>query len=178
MKTVALGGKKAAGRVALVDDEDWPLVSDYRWHIFEPTSRSGQKAGGPYAVASVYGAGARRASLLMHTLITGWPRTDHIDHDGLNNQRYNLRPATHAQNMHNRLPNVSRTSRYKGVAQTPQRARWRARIAIDGKRHHLGYFGSEEEAALAYNAAALELHGEYACLNQIESSSQIHPAES
>src|SRR5258708_31485541 len=74
MKTVPLHGKKAAGRVALIDDEDYALVSQYRWNVSQ-ASRPGRDAG-PYAAATRI-LGSRRVSVRMHQLITGYPQTDH-----------------------------------------------------------------------------------------------------
>lgn len=167
MMAIALSGKKGAGRVALIDDEDWPLVGGRKWHLFEYPSAPGRRNKGPYAITSMCSDG-KPTTMLMHTAITGWPRTDHEDHDGLNNQRYNLRSATSAQNQHNRRPNIKSSSRYKGVCWIRRDRRWQVAIGINGAQRYLGYFTSEEEAALAYNAAALELYGAYACLNHID----------
>jgi AP2 domain len=157
VKTIPLYGKKAAGRVALVDDEDYELVAARRWYVFE-VERNG-RTNGPYA---------RSHHVFMHTLITGWPRVDHADHDGLNNQRSNLRPATTAQNNANQRPRLdSRGSRYKGVCfnRKYRRRPWYAQIRSGGVNIFLGNFATEEEAARAYDSAALERWGEFACLN-------------
>src|SRR5208282_1047840 len=92
---------------------------------------------------------------------------DHIDGDGLNNRRYNLRSVTHSQNMHNARKPIKpgSSSRFKGVAFQARLKRrpWQARI---GDRH-LGYFATEEEAGAAYDNAAKLERGEYALLNQL-----------
>jgi hypothetical protein len=163
VKTVLLSGKNAAGRSARVDDQDYELVSPYRWYNFEKLS-AGCRPNGPYALAHIYSDG-RDISLLMHTLITGWERVDHIDHDGLNNQRYNLRPVTAAQNSANKRPQLGCSSAYKGVYWHKHRSRWAVAIRIDGQRHYLGNYTDEEAAARAYDAAALAAWGEYAWLN-------------
>lgn len=167
MKSVILHGRLAAGRVALVDDADWPLVAACRWSVFEVERSTGGRPTGPYAMASIRRDG-RHTTTLMHKLITGWPRTDHIDHDGLNNQRSNLRQATCAQNMHNRRPGTPHSSQYKGVSWSKRAGKWQALIKAEGKARWLGTFASEEQAAIAYNIAALELHGQFACLNLIQ----------
>ena len=160
MRTIPLGGKRAAGRVALIDDEDFELITQYRWHLFE-TARHGRPSG-PYA---------RWRHVFMHTLITGWPQVDHADHDGLNNQRSNLRPATVRQNKANqRQRSDARSSQFKGVhwrKRQPGRkySYWVARIMVKGQSRTLGYFHTEEEAARAYDAAALAAWGEFAYLN-------------
>jgi hypothetical protein len=163
MRTIPLGGQKAAGRVALVDDEDYEQVMAYRWHVRE-TMRPGRRDNGPYAAATVWRQG-RAVTILMHKLLTGWPQTDHVDHDGLNNQRINLRPATASENGGNRRPNHAGASPFKGVYWDRQVDKWRARIRIDRKWCYLGWFAVEEDAAQAYDTAALLAWGAYAHLN-------------
>lgn len=166
VKTVPLHGKKAAGRVALVDDVDYELVSRYRWHVREATY-PGLRSNGPYAQTNVpiSESPRRYKSLGMHTLLTGWLRVDHVDHDGLNNQRANLRPATPGQNNANRRPRIYGSSPFKGVYWYKAGHVWRARFRGDGKEYHLGQFATEEEAARAYDAVARATWGEYAYLN-------------
>lgn len=168
MKAILLSGKKAAGRAVIVDDADWPLVAGYRWRVHEQDRKPGYRPLGPYAVTSFRRDDGRQVSVFIHKMITGYERTDHINHDGLDNRRTNLRPATRGQNGANQRSQAGSTSRYKGAGWDPKRRTWKAQIAVDGKRRHLGYFALEEDAALAYNAAALDAFGEYACLNQIE----------
>ena|ERR1039458_10194213 len=178
MKIVPLNGAKAAGRVALVDDEDCDLVMQYRWHVWERYSKrnpGGQPShGGPYAHTGIKRGVNSWTNLSMHKLLTGWPRTDHEDHNGLNNQRANLRPATGSQNAANTRPQDGRSSRFKGVCwsqpksrpgQKPRQAKWVVHIGINGEQRHLGLFVDEVDAARAYDAAARELFGEFACLN-------------
>lgn len=162
MRTIPLGGALAAGRVALVDDEDYELVSRHSWCVW--VRRQPGKNSGPYAVTGIPAGGTFR-NIRMHKLITGWPQTDHKDHDGLNNQRSNLRPATQSQNQGNQRPQAGRSSRYKGVGWLTGQRKWRAYIKIDGKSIHLGLFTSEEDAARAYDFAAIAAWGEFACLN-------------
>lgn len=161
MKTVSLYGAKAAGRMALVDDEDYALISRYRWHVFE-VPRDGRTLG-PYARTKP----AKSPGFFMHTLITGWSRVDHADCDGLNNQRYNLRPATVLQNNVNQRPYSNAASQYKGVFRIRggRRRHWYATIRPNGCRVYLGSFADEETAARAYDAAALAEWGKYAYLN-------------
>lgn len=89
-------------------------------------------------------------------------QVDHIDGNGLNNTRDNLRLATNAQNMWNQRKRVNNKSGYKGVQWYKSRQNWRAVIRVNGKRIHLGYFDTPEEAHQAYCDAAKELHGEFA----------------
>ena len=158
MKTVSLRGKRAAGRVALVDDEDYDLVMQYKWYVWECPAKNQ----GPYAHCSIGGR-----TLRMHQLITGYARTDHANGNGLDNRRANLRESTRAQNAANRRMHVTNPSGFKGVRRRADNPKspWTARICVDRKERHLGYFATAEEAARAYDAAALKLHGEFARLN-------------
>lgn len=92
--------------------------------------------------------------------------TDHVDGDGLNNSRSNLRLATHAQNMANRRS----LRRYLGVS--PEGHRWKAQLTTNRQTRYLGLFPTPEAAALAYNTAAIEAHGEFANLNDVPAAVQ------
>jgi hypothetical protein len=166
MKTVQLGGKKAAGRVARVDDGDYDLVTQHRWHVLEQY-RPGKTTYGPYAQTDFKENGVHW-TLTMHILILGI-RTgiDHADGDGLNNQRYNLRPAGQRLNMANQQTRVSagKTSRFKGVCWDKSRGKWMAGITINRRHVNLGRFLCEEDAARTYDAAALAAWGGFARLN-------------
>jgi hypothetical protein len=168
MKTVPLHGKKAAGRVVRVDDGDYELVSQYRWNAWELApdlqKRPGRSTRGPYAVAMMRIDGRLR-QVRMHCLIMGITGVDHIDHDGLNNQRYNLRPATKAQNNRNKRSIPGSTSQYKGVSWLRSKRIWVAAIRHNGLQREMGRFASELQAAYAYDAAARELFGEFAYVN-------------
>ncbi len=158
MKTVVLHGKKAAGQLALVDDGDYELVMRYRWCAAETRqtwtfyARAGWREGG--RVKTVY----------MHNLIAGHVGIDHADGNGLNNQRGNLRPATQSENNANTRPRNG-TSTYKGVHWDSESQRWRASIRVDGKLGNLGRFDCEEDAARAYDEAALGAFGQFARTN-------------
>lgn len=173
MREIPLYGRLARGRLALVDDQDYALVMAYRWNVIEP--RRHGHAYGPYAQAGALLPDGRRdrgRAILMHKLITGYPRTDHVDHNGLNNQRSNLRPATGAQNNGNRRKLRQKSSRFKGVCwytdpRTATAGWWRATITLDNRQASLGYHATEEDAARAYNRAAREAFGEFAEYNPV-----------
>ncbi len=145
------------GKVALIDLADLPKVAEYRWCAVLMRNRSW------YAAAHQRGSRRGSAPVRMHNVLLGHLGVDHIDGDGLNNRRNNLRPATDEQNKRNRRISKNNTSGYKGVFL--DRGRWRACIDEHGRRHYLGYFATAEEAARAYDAAAREGHGEFANLN-------------
>jgi hypothetical protein len=158
-----LSGRKARGRVALVDDADYELVSRHSWHVTEEVRGPGRRTYGPYARTGIYSPTDQRTrTLLMHVLITGI-RTgiDHANGDGLDNRRENLRPAGQNLNSANARPGLARSSRFKGVRRH-QCGRWEARIRVDDRPVYLGLFSDEEVAARAYDAAATAAWGEFA----------------
>ncbi len=145
------------GTFALVDDTDGDLVASRSWKA----KLHGRYPGIWYAVATV----ARR-STTMHSVLTGWPLTDHVNGNGLDNRRCNLREATRATNNYNsRKRSTPSTSRFKGVHWDRRVGRWRALIRLDRHNHSLGYHTDEVAAALAYDAAARHHFGEFAAVN-------------
>ena len=145
------------GLVALVDDDDYDRVTAVgKWYA-NPNHRTF------YARKNFWRQG-RYIAVLMHSLITGWPSPDHVNGNGLDNQRHNLRPATSSQNSQNRRMRSDNTSGFKGVY-LRDRGRWVASIWTAGKNRHLGLFATPEDAARAYDAAAAEIFGEFARLN-------------
>jgi hypothetical protein len=138
----------------IVRDADADLA-DVRWQA--------QKAPHTfYAVRTVVpGRATERAHRVIMARILGRPlerheHVDHIDHDGLNNQRENLRLASHRENHCNRRPGIS-TSKHPGVSWYKPTGKWRACIRLKGKWTYLGYFASETEAADAYRRAAADI---------------------
>ena len=119
-----------------------------------------------YARRNVRLADGSRSTILMHSLLTGFQRVDHINGDGLDNRRANLRAVTNAQNQYNRSRQSNNTSGFIGVSWFEPQGRWMARITLQGVQRFLGYYDTAEDAARARDAAAIELHGsEFARLN-------------
>lgn len=144
------------GEEFYVDDEDYGRVSKYTWYI-DGTKR--------------LRARIRYRLVLLHRYILNVPfgmSVDHIDANPLNNCKSNLRICTQSQNLMNQRPQVGKTSKYKGVHWYKTRNQWVSKTMINKRNIFIGYFEKEEEAALAYNAKAIELFGDYARLNVIE----------
>jgi len=168
----AVGGSReiqlTQGFVALVDAEDYDRLAAWPWY---PAKR--KKANRtyiyPYTHWRIPGSGdpGKYVSILMHQMLMMIPcgmRGDHISGDTLDNRKQNLRVVTHAQNAWNMGPREGR--RFKGCSYRPDKGKWRARITVNrSKPIFLGHFGTEEEAARAYDEAAKQLQGEYARLN-------------
>lgn len=149
------------GYVALVDQSDYQLVRQYTWHA-AISSR-----GMVYASTHITTARLTSRHVFMHRMILGalkGEEVDHIDGNGCNNQRANLRVCTSSQNKWNQRPRAGSSS-FKGVMFCPRRKKWRGQIKFMSRGFHLGYFESEIEAARAYDAAASEHFGEFARLN-------------
>lgn len=150
------------GFVAIVDDEDFEALAQYNWCY------SGHKDGG-YAVRRKKLPDGSAKKVYMHREIAGnfaeGKCVDHRNGNKLDNRRENLRACTHAQNSYNYGKKPSNKSGFKGVHWHSQRKKWTAQISVDKKIRHLGLFNTPEEAAMAYNAAAIRLHGDFANIN-------------
>lgn len=152
------------GEFAKCDMADRALLERYRWS----PNRCGRTT---YAIAHSTGSHKTRKGLKMHRLILNpadGVYVDHINGDGLDNRRCNLRLATKAQNARNStFKRAGSSSKFKGVCFRSDTGKWRAYVRSEGKKKFLGQFESEVEAAAAYNAAALKEYGEYARINNI-----------
>lgn len=143
---------------ALVDDgEDFELVRPYNWRIYVAPMTC-------YAHTYI-GVGRARTFVRMHVLITGKRGMDHIDGNGLNNQRSNLREATSAQQKQNRRKSAGKSSQFKGVSWSTTKGYWVAHITGANRPRHIGVFTDEIEAARAYDMEARKAFGAFARTN-------------
>jgi HNH endonuclease len=135
-----------------IDAADYPLVKGYRWYAHIKNS-------GGYYGRSVEG-------IFVHALLMGAKGVDHIDGDGLNNRRENLRVATVSENRTNTGARINNTTGFKGVFPR-NNGTFQASIRKNGTRYHLGVFNTALEAARAWNIAAKKYHGEFAYQNDV-----------
>ena len=152
------------GKVTIVDEDDYDHLNKIRWQT--------RVQGENLFYAQAY-KGKGETPKVMHRVIMGLKMgdkldVDHMNHDGLDNRKRNLRTCTRSQNNMNRLPQQGGASKYKGVVYHKGVAKWWARIKINRKTISLGLYNKESLAALAYNNAALKYFGEFAYLNVIE----------
>jgi hypothetical protein len=136
------------GEKAIIDAEDYPLVKDYKWRFNGRYAETGSKA------------------MYMHRLILDvkepWPKvhTDHINGNGLDNRKSNLRVVTPAQNQHNSKKRIDNTTGYKGVSKR-RGGGYRAYLFIKGKQIYLGGAKTAEQAAKIYDEGIKKHYGEY-----------------
>lgn len=161
MKKIPLG----RGKFALIDDDDYDRVSMHTWHMKSRLHLN-------YASSTKYLGGGRKKAkyrmLQLHRFIMNPSKgmdVDHIDGNGLNNQKSNLRICTHQQNCMNTRKSRNTTSRYKGVSWDKESGKWKASIRFNNSLKNLGRYRTQKEAAKAYDKKAKELFGEYGNLN-------------
>ena len=154
MKKIKLTKRK----YALVDDENYEWLNQWKWHYDQGYARRQFRIDGKVRM------------IKMHRLILGIvddkkKLTDHINMNGLDNRKKNLRIVNHSQNQWNRTKYKTNTSGYKGIGWSKAAKKWRTKIRVKSKLIHLGYFKSKINAAKAYDEAAKKYHGKFAKIN-------------
>ena len=160
----------------IIDTEDWDMVKVHSWRI-----KGNNMDRYPYAMSNIphpdggleKDGRKRRTILSLHHLILGKPEKglmiDHIEHNGLDNRKDNLRLVTRQQNGWNRKSSKNSSSDYKGVSWNEAIKKWAAGIACNRKQINIGYFTCEKEAARAVNNKARELGlEEHFLFNEVE----------
>jgi hypothetical protein len=152
------------GKVALVDDEDFEYLNQFRWFS---NNMNGKFYVGRYITVSKY----KQIRISMHRFIMKPEKgmvIDHLDRNPLNNQKNNLRICTQGENLRNKKIYANNKCGFKGVIWWERNSKWKAEIRHNKKKIYLGYYKNINDAARAYNAAALKYHGEFANLNKID----------
>ncbi len=148
------------GKFAIVDPDDYDRLNSHKWLYNPKTEFNG------YAQRTKQVNGKSK-TIAMHQAVCTAPAgmvIDHINRNGLDNRKANLRPATAMQNSWNRRSRRGK-NRFKGVTWEKQMKKWRVIVTRDGKQIQLGFFDDEIEAAKAHDKAAKKYHGQFAMLN-------------
>lgn len=160
-KKIWLNGKYGSiiGNYAIVDDEDYEWLNQWKWYAEKRPYKT------YYVVRGVWNKKTKKSGLIkMHRLITKPKKNlvvDHINHDGLNNCKNNLRVCSASRN----CQNANKKHNFRGTSLDKKTNMWVSQIDVNTKRFFLGRFKSRMEAAKAYDKAAKKYHGEFACLN-------------
>ena len=150
------------GAFTVVDDDDYEACTEFKWSLAECSGKFYAKR---QWVDATLGTPGVCCSVYLHRFLTKWSFVDHLNGISLDNRRSNLRPATATQNAQNRDGLEGTRSGFKGVFWHAASQSWNARITADRRTHSLRYYSNPEEAARAYDRAALRLHGEFARTN-------------
>lgn len=150
------------GKHALVDTEDYDELNKQKWHC-------AARAGGKFYAKTWNKVSKRPYYIMMHRLIIKCPPDmdiDHINNNGLDNRKENLRICTRSQNLANKGKGANNKSGYKGVHWDKRAKKWYAGICFNRKRIFIGYFHNVLNAADAYDEVAIKYHGKFAKTNK------------
>lgn len=150
--------KTYGNKYIMVSDEDYELAMTQRWTI----EKSGNNF---YAMCKINHKKVRLHRFLLKPKSTH--EVDHINHNGLDNRRENIRVVTKRQNAANRRKTVGSRKRYKGIHYDTRINKWVAYVNYKKKRKYLGQYATAKEAAIVYNEAALKYYGKTAWVNKI-----------
>ncbi len=170
MKKIQIGGHKTNSKIrgyALVDDEDYEFLSKWNWY---PNIRKYEGRSNLFYAYRREKESNWNQNILMHREIMRPPKgmfIDHIDGNGLNNQKSNLRIVTNRQNCINTQLYKNNTSGFKGVSWRKKEKCFTVQICLGGKRLSETGFKDVKDAAIRYNELAKKHHGEFARLNII-----------
>ena len=168
-KKLIIESRTHGTREVLYDAEDEDKINKYTWYVNKNDHRFYVNTNIPHPDGGITRNGWRRRTILrLHQLVAGTPKgmfTDHINGDGLDNRKQNLRICTNAENARNRRLGKTNTSGFKGVSWFKRDKIWYVHITHNKKLMFLGCFKDKEEAARAYDRKAIELHGKFAKLN-------------
>ena len=145
------------GVCAIIDADDLPKVASFTWHVSKECATS-------YARSHIRLPNGNRKKIRMHRLLMDNPygvEVDHVNSNGLDNRKSNLRLATHEQNMRNASMRKDNSSGVKGVSWSEATKRWIAAIRVGGPKKYLGSFKELSDAAQAYAEASKKFHGEF-----------------
>lgn len=154
---------------AIIDEQDFDRINQYKWHSVDM-----DKSGRYYATCSI-----KSKTVYMHRMVMGaqsGETIDHIDGNGLNNSRDNLRFVVPSQNNMNQKVRNDNTSGHKGISWCPDREKYQVYINIDRKRKSLGRYKTLEEAIYVRDQAVKAHYGEFARENSsLPQNAEIEP---
>lgn len=154
------------GKFALVDDSEYDYLMQWKWYA--------KKGRNTYYACRNDNSCSGQKTIRMHRQIMGvfdsQIKIDHSDGNGLNNQTSNLRQCTNSQNCMNSRVGKNNKLGIKGVCLHRATNKYQASIRANGNKVYLGLYKTEEQAAKAYNEAAVKYHGEFARLNELKTA--------
>ena len=166
MKEIVVNSKVHGAHIFFIDDEDYESVAGLPWYLC-----NGKHTWYAYRdFPRIRGKGEKKKGIMMHRQILNMEPNnglivDHIDGDGHNNTRINMRTCTVTENNRNQVHTIAGTSKYKGVNWSKYHKKWHSGIVVNKKNLYLGRFDNELQAAELYDIAARHYFGEFCSLN-------------